>query len=735
MALTVTGAVTVPLAASRAATPAAAGSCGKWMNPHQSPDKRADELVAAMTTAQKLDLLHQHGADGQNYGAAGYVPGNAALCLPPLLLNDAGSGLADEQTGVTAYPAAISQVSSWDPALQSSLGKSLGGEAFHKGIDILLAPDVNIARLPQNGRTSEAYGEDPYLSGKTAVAYIRGVQSKHVIAEVKHYDANNQETDRGTVDERVGERALNEIYHPAFKAAVQQGHVGSVMCSYNRVNGAYACQNKPLLRHDLDAGMGFKGFVVSDWGATHSTVASTKNGLDMEMGVIETTDEQTDGSSSGINVETNFYAKPLAKDVADHKVPISRINEMVHRILRSMFAVGVFDHPPAAEPAAFADNVDNAATRKVATKAAEAGSVLLKNSHHVLPIAGQGRSIAVIGSDASTSASDVSQAGGSVHVNQPDVVTPLQGLTTRAAKDGDTVTYSDGTDVQAAAAAAKAADVAVVDIGYVEAEGKDLTSLGYTDGVCSITCVTHATNANALVKAVAAANPHTVVVLNTGGPAEMPWLSKVSGVLEAWYPGEGNGTALAALLFGDVNPAGKLPITFPKSLSHTPVHSTKQWPGVHSKAHYTEGLRVGYRWYDATHHTPLFPFGFGLSYSTFAVSHLHLHATASGVNATYRVTNTGNRTGAEVVQAYLHDPASSHEPPRQLKAYHRSLLRAGQSKHVTLHLANHAFAHYSTAHHGWQVSKGCYTVELGNSSRHHPLHARVARAGGTCPKG
>ncbi|HEX4862935.1 MAG TPA: glycoside hydrolase family 3 N-terminal domain-containing protein, partial [Acidimicrobiales bacterium] len=283
----IAGAVwTAPLLTSPSGTPAKAtpSSCGRWMDAGQTPDARASELVKSMTLDEKLQMVHQALGDVVgSFGAAGYIPAIPSLCIPELVLNDAGSGLGDGQLGVTSYPAAISQASSWDPQQQYRVGASLGEESFAKGVNVLLGPDVNIARVPLNGRTSEAFGEDPYLAGQTAAAFIQGVQSQHVIATVKHYDANNQETNRGTINEQIDNRTLHEIYQPAFKAAVGQGQAGSVMCSYNLVNSAYACQNGPLLNTDLKGQMGFPGFVVSDWGATHSTVNSAMNGLDMEM--------------------------------------------------------------------------------------------------------------------------------------------------------------------------------------------------------------------------------------------------------------------------------------------------------------------------------------------------------------------------------------------------------------------------------------------------------------------
>jgi len=715
--------------------PATGATCGRWMDAHQSPAARAHELLGAMTTTEKLAMVHQTVADLAWFGAAGYVAPIPSLCIPALTLNDAGSGLGDGQLGVTAYPAAIAQAASWDPSLQYQLGRSLGAESVAKGINVLLAPDVNIARVPLNGRTSEALGEDPYLSGQTAAAYIQGVQSEHVIATVKHYAANNQETNRMSVNELVTDRALHEIYEPAFDAAVTQGHAGSVMCSYNRVNGAYACQNPTLIHTQLERQYGFTGFVMSDWGATHSTVPSALAGLDMEMDVIQTPDALAPVIPDNPGAE-DYYGAPLAAAVASGQVPMAVLDGMVGRILGSMFAVGLFDHPVAPQPAASAAVADTAANRQVALQGAEAGTVLLRNQGQVLPFTGADRTIAVIGADATTpGALTVDQAGGSVHVNQPLLVSPLEAIAARAARSGAAVVYNDGSSPVAAATLARHADVAVVFAGYSEAEGADQPNLGFNQGLaCSLSCVSTSSDSDQLIAAVAAANTRTVVVLDTGGPVLMPWVDRVAGIVEGWYPGEEDGTAAAAVLFGDVDPAGKLPITFPRSQADLPTRTAAQYPGVGGVATYSEGLDVGYRWYQAQGIAPLFPFGFGLSYTTFALSGMTVTpTTGDGWVVTATVTNTGHRQGADVVQLYVGDPPSTAEPPNQLKAYQKVSLRPGQQTTVTLPVPEHALAIWDSAHQRWAVTSGCYRLSVGDSSAHLPLHADVGQGGATCP--
>jgi beta-glucosidase len=720
-----------------ASTPATAsvkplvGSCGDWMNSSQSPDTRASELVDVMSLNQKIHMLHQALADtAGSFGAAGYIPAIPSLCIPALVLNDAGSGLADAQTDVTAYPAAIAQASSWDPTLQRQVGASLGQEAFDKGVNVLLAPDVNIARVPLNGRTSEAFGEDPYLAGQTAAAYIQGVQSQHVMATVKHFDGNNQEANRMAINAHISQRTLEEIYQPPFNAALNQGGAAAVMCGYNQVNGAYDCQNGPLLQGDLDGQMGFKGFVVSDWGGTHSTVASALNGLDMEMGVVQEPALLAKLLPLDNGAIENYFGSPLKAAVLSGQVPVSDLNDMVHRILRSMFAVGLFDHPAPSLPVSYLTPVDTAANQFVALESAEAGSVLLKNSNGVLPLTNADKTIALIGLNASVGAETVNQAGGSVRVIQPLVSTPLTALLLRAAKEGDNVVYYDGSDPDVAATLAKSASVAIVYAGYTEEEGADLANFDFNNSVCTVAvseCVSEPSNSDQIISAVSAANPRTAVVLNTGGPALMPWLNQVSSVLEMWYPGEEDGNAAAALLFGDADPSGKLPVTFPASLSQLPTNTATQYPGVNGTEVYSEGLLVGYRWYDAEHLTPLFPFGFGMSYTSFAYSGLHLTPDGSTVKVTYTIANTGSRSGSDVAQVYVSDPAASGEPPDQLKAYQKTTLQPGQRSVVTLNLPASAFSDWSTATNSWQIAPGKYTIHLGDSSAGYALIATVTR--------
>jgi beta-glucosidase len=698
-----------PLTTTGAPASAASSAC-PWLNAHQSPARRTAELMANMTLDDKIqEVTGSSYSDQTNHGAAGIISANSRLCIPVLALNDAGAGMGDQQQFVTAFPDSIAQTASWDRGLTRRYGRALGTEAFTKGINVVLAPGVDIARTPLNGRNFEYAGEDPYLAGQTAVGVIRGIQSRHVIATVKHYAANDQETNRMTASSDVGERAMEEIHLPAFRAAVQQGHVGSVMCSYNRFHGVYACQNPTLLHRYLERQFKFNGWVMSDWTATHSTVQSTGT----------------------------YYGSKLKSAVQARQVPMRVLNGMVHRILFTMFRIGLFDHQPAEGNTAASANASTPASIATAKKVAEEGSVLLKNTRNVLPLTGHGRTIAVIGDAAGPSGAPVASQGyGSGHVPefgyQSGVVSPYQAINQRAGKNNDTVTYTPSTSAQAAATAAGAANVAVVFINDVETEGADRPDLVAHSGTCSLVsgCTYDKVDENALVSAVAAANPHTIVVVQSGGPIVMPWLSKVAGVVENWYPGQVDGNAIAPLLFGDADPSGKLPVTFPKRLA--------QYPGVNNKngvpqVRYSEGLLVGYRWYQAKHIAPLFPFGFGLSYTTFKFSRLGVHRLARGaVMVTARITNTGHRAGAQVAQLYVHQPARTGEPPRQLQAYQRVFLRPGRSATVHLRLTPMAFSHWNTRAHAFQISRGCYGIGVGDSSAHQPLHMNIARSGGSC---
>ena len=713
-------ALTLPaLLAGGPVTPARAQSC-PWMDASKSPDQRAHELVAAMSIDDKITMVHQAQPIWMHYGAAGYIPGNPDLCIPDLVLNDAGQGVGDQEVNTVAFPSGIAQASSWDSALQRKLGRAIGNEAWHKGINVQLAPDINIARVPMNGRNSEAFGEDPYLAGQGAAAWIQGIQQNPVIATVKHYALNNQEINRMTSSSDADERTIHEIYTPGFEAAVKQGKAGSVMCSYNRINGVYACEQPNLLNEILKGEFGFDGWVMSDWGGAHSTVDAALNGMDQEMDLAP----------------GKYFGDELKAAVEAGKVPQSRLDDMVLRIVRPMFRVGIFEHPAAEQPAAFGANVETPEDVALARQVSEAGTVLLKNDGAALPLTGSGKRIALIGSAAGPVGTGLSyNTGGSAHIPElgphPHVVTPLQGIQQRGGADNDVVVYADGGSTADAVAAASAADVAIVFANDAESEGNDRPDLTLSNAqACTLAgCSPLPYDQDALIEAVVQANPNTIVVLDTGGPMLMPWLDKVKGVLQAWFPGQEDGNAIAAILFGDVNPSAKLPQTFPAKQEDLPTRTKEQYPGVDDadgvpRVAYSEKLEVGYRWFDAQGIKPLFPFGFGLSYTTFDLRNLTVKAPKNGaIEATvgFDVANTGSRAGAEVPQVYVGAPAAAGEPPKQLKGYRKVEVQPGESEHVSLKLDQRAFSFWDRGVHDWRVAPGCYSIMVGRSSADLPL--------------
>jgi beta-glucosidase len=653
----------------------------------EDSDARARELVGKMSLQEKIEQLH--GIHDATYYR--YVPPNVRLGIPAFHIANGPVGVGpagdDPQKPATAFPAPISLAASWDLGLAKRYGVLIGKEAKDMDEDLLEAPDINIARVPQNGRTFEAFGEDPYLVSQIAVAEIPGIQSQGVIANVKHYAANNQESNRSKVNVIVDERTLHEIYLPAFEAAIKEGHVASLMAAYNKVNGVYCCENAELLDQILKNDWGFKGFITSDFGAVHSTASSALAGLDLEMPTGK------------------YFGSNLVTAVESGRVPMSVIDDKLIRRFRTMMEFGLFDHPTKAKPVPM--RKDGIEARRIA----EEGMVLLKNDGYELPLKPKGlTSIAVIGTFAFKAATG---GGGSSHVEPLYTVAPVDGIQQRVGSKVK-VTFADGKNVTYAAALAKSCDVAIVMVGDEETEGKDrsLTLRG---------------NQDELIVAVAAANPHTVVVLKTGSAVFMPWVDKVPAILEAWYPGEEDGKAVAAILFGDVDPSGKLPITFPKRLADLPANTPEQYPGVEDVAHYSEGVFVGYRHFDVENIEPLFPFGYGLSYTTFAYKNLSISAknistaveSGGTVAVDLEVANTGKQSGKEVVELYVGFPSTDliPQPPEQLKGFEKVALTPGQSRRVHLKLDAHSFATWDTSTHGWKIIPGTYRILVGSSSR------------------
>jgi beta-glucosidase len=817
---------------------ASAGTSGQpWRNPNQQAEVRAGELLAVLSTDQKIQL------------ALGNFAALASFGVPALNADDGPDGLRNP--GTTAMPSGQALAATFNRALAFAYGQVVGSEARGEGFNEWLGPAVDIDRTPLAGRQPEAEGEDPFLAGNTSAQVVLGAQGQHVIATLKHYTAYNQDFGRigfenapsqfargPAVNVAVSERALQEIYEAPFRTAVQQGHLDSVMCSYNQINGLPSCENPGTLG-DLKQGGGLGGFVVPDFGfAVRDPVAAALAGVDLPA---------LPGSSPGLT----------AADFTSGEIPAARLDDIDRRILFAVFDSGAFDYPLPATPAT---EVSTPAHQRVAAQVAEAGMVLLKNDQQVLPLSGKDRSIAVIGPSGSD-AVFVSGGSAGVPLATGQAVTPLAGITARAASAGVQVTSAQGSagdvaapalvpsaaltpasgtgpgllgtywsngdfsgapvltrvdpavdlsaapsqtgalwsarwtgtltpaetglyrfslaeagiatlkiagqafgpayreatqfvtgphyvlqgtvrltagqpvpveidysstsglfsqeihfgwqtpsqsGIPAAVAAARKADVAVVFANDAQGEGMDRTSLSLPG------------DQDQLIEAVAAANRHTVVVLNTGGPVLMPWLPAVGGVVEAWYPGQAFGTAIAAVLFGDADPAGRLPVTFPAGGTQGPAPATqpRHYPGVNGVVSYDEGLDVGYRWYDATGQRPLFPFGYGLSYEHFAVSGVNASYSPRDGSATVTatVTNASSRSGPATLELYLASPPAAQEPPKQLKGYGNVDLAPGQSKLVVFRLAPGDLAYYKTSSSQFAVAPGRYTVLVGTSS-------------------
>jgi beta-glucosidase len=837
-AAAVAGLVLSPAGTALAAPPSTAGpnpAC-PWVGSTAPINTRTAEVVSKMTLDEKIAMVH----GGATSSYTGEVPGDSRLCIPALKMQDGPTGVRMDDT--TQLPAAADVAASFDTSVAKSYGSVIGAEDKAKGVDVDLGPTINIVRDPRWGRAFESYSEDPYLAGQMGASDINGIQGQDVMAQVKHWALYNQETNRNSPSDNVviDDRTVHEIYTSAFGTVVDESNPSSAMCSYASVNGTYACESAYLdgiLKDDF----GFQGFITSDWGGTHSTVASANAGMDMQM-----PDDQ-------------YFGAALKTAVQSGQVAQSRVDDMVTRILREQFRFGMFDHPSLDTPGAVASTPAHVA---VAKDASQAGTVLLKNANDVLPLnTDKTKSIAVIGDGAG--ADTLTAGGGSASVAGTGTVTPYDGIKARAGSAA-TVTYAQGsqapggalppigsdylsppsgtghglqgdyysnttlagspaatqTDPQVAfnwngAAPAEGVSGASfsakwtgnitppktgsytfgltsddgsrllidgkqvidnwrdqgantetakvdltagtpvkVEVDYYQSGGGATVNLGWTQPGDTNTLIDQAAalaatsdvavvyandyesegsdlsnidlpgDQNQLISAVAAANPDTVVVLNTGSAVTMPWLDKVKGVMEAWYPGQQAGNAIAGLLFGDVNPSGKLPVTFPVSLDQVPASTPAQWPGVDGTVQYSEGLNVGYRWYDTNDLTPLYPFGYGLSYTSFAFSGLrvgHQLDENGKVSATADVTNTGSREGAEVAQLYLTDPAATGEPARQLKGFQKVDLKPHQTKQVRFEISAQDASYWNTDAQAWTLGSGTYKVQVGDSSRHLPL--------------
>ncbi|WP_370287816.1 beta-glucosidase [Nocardioides sp.] len=714
---------TVPAASARPA------ACAAWMDPRDSADERAEALVAAMSTTQKLHMVTFGDTPPYllYYGTAGHVTGIPELCVPDLVLSDAGSGVAGLQIGTTTFPSGVAQASTWNTDLQREVGRVIGREAHRKGINVMLGPGMNIARTPYNGRNFEYFGEDPHLAAEMTVPFIRGIQDNPVIADAKHYALNDQETDRQTVDVRVDERTAREIYLAPFEAAVTRADVGSVMCSYNRVAGEYACENEALLTDVLREDWSFDGFVVSDWGAVHSTAASAMAGLDLEMHAVPFATPATPVFGAGGRY---FDAASMRPALASGAITRARLDEMVRNIVRPMFREGLFERSTGTSLVRYLADVSTRAHRRVATRVASEGTVLLKNRGDLLPLAPRvagGRTIAVIGYAANpVGAASTTAGGGSSHGSglPPRTTSLLTSLLARAADTGDRILYAEGSSVIDAQLIASLADLAIVVAADGSTEAAD-RNLSMQAPVCaSLLCLNLPVDQERMVEAVVAANPNNVVVLDTGGPVRMPWLDDAGAVLLPWFGGIQHGESLARIVYGVDEPSGRLPQTLPRSIEQNRFPRAA-YPGIGGVARYSERLEIGYRWYDAHRASPLFPFGFGLGYSTFRYSDLTVTPDGRGAVVAFRVRNTGDRTAAAVPQVYVEAPRAAGSPPRELRGFTKLTLRPGESRTVRIRLGERAFSQWSVRAHDWRITPGTYGVRVGSHSRDLPLRGVV----------
>ena len=708
--------------------PGPQGSVAVYLDESQPIEKRVEDALSRMTLEEKVAILHAQ----SKFSSAG-VP---RLGIPEVWCTDGPHGIRPEvlwdewdQAGwtndsCTAFPALTCLAATWNPEMSALYGKSIGEEARYREKDILLGPGVNIYRTPLNGRNFEYMGEDPYLSSWMVVPYIEEVQKNGVAACVKHFALNNQEAHRHGIDVEVDDRALNEIYLPAFKAAVQEGGAWAVMGAYNKYKGEHCCHNRYLLNDILKRDWAFDGVVVSDWGGTHDTKQAAENGLDMEFG------SWTDGLSWGAsNAYDNYYlAAPYLDMLCKGEASTATLDDKARRVLRLIFRTAMNTRKPFGS---LNSPEHLAAARRIAGE----GMVLLKNEGGVLPIdLGRAKTIAVVGENAIKM---MTVGGGSSSLKVRHEYTPLEGIRAAAAGKAEVIyergyvgdvtgdyngvktgqdlseSRSEAQLIADAAAAARKAD-AVIFVGglnksnHQDCEGDDRLQYGLPYAQDKV------------IGALAEANPNLAVVIVSGNAVAMPWIDRVPAVLEAWFSGSEAGNALADVVFGAVNPSGKLPFTFPVRLEDNGAHALGEYPGA-DKVKYNESIFVGYRWHDKEQLKPLFAFGHGLSYTAFAVGNVKADRTTLAPNGSIRisadVTNTGDRAGAEVVQLYIGDEQSSlPRPVKELKGFQKVSLNPGQTQTVTFEITSGMLQYYDDAKGAWVAEPGAFTAYVGAAS-------------------
>jgi beta-glucosidase len=697
-----------------------------------NPDERAADAVSKMSLDEKLQFVFsyfatdwqgQHPPAGVRYGSAGFVPGLPRLGIPPQWETDAGIGVAtqggaQEKRLRTALPSGIATAATWNPEVAFRGGQMIGSEARASGFNVMLAGGVDLARDPRNGRNFEYAGEDPLLAGTIVGSEIAGIQSNHIISTTKHYALNDLETGRKGHDAVIDHAAARMSDLLAFQLAIERGHPGSVMCSYNKVDGDFACENAWLLNDVLKRDFHYPGYVMSDWGAVHSTEKAALNGLDQESGWPFD--------------DKPYFREPLKAAVLAGRVPEARIDDMARRVVRSLYATGAADNPVSEN-----GPIDYSANAAVSQADAEQGIVLLKNDGNLLPLGPSVRRIVVIGGHAdkgvlagSGSSLVYPRGGNAVPGLAPTAwpgpvvyypSSPVEAL--RSLAPNASITYVDGANPAAAAAAARGADVAIVFATQWSSESIDVPMA--LDG-----------NQNALIESVAQANPRTAVVLETNAGVIMPWAARVPAIVEAWYPGTAGGAAIANVLSGRVNPSGHLPITFYQSDGQLPRPVR---PGGNSEMdqfsiNYSEGAAVGYKWMQRQHLQPLFPFGHGLSYTSFAYGPISATGQRTGaVHVRFTMSNSGRRPGMAVGQVYASPVAGGWEAPQRLVGFAKVGLAPGQSKTVKIDVDPRLLATFDEVGHAWHIRGGQYRLMLGASSADLRSNTSVALAPLTLP--
>ena len=690
---------------------------GAWAQAksEQATQAKINSIVKKLTLEEKIAMLHANGI----FSAAG-VP---RLGIPQLMTDDGPLGVREDvkegwgsanltTDSATFFPNGSALAATWNPELAYRFGHDMGEEAKARGKSIMLAPAFNICRTPLCGRTYEYYSEDPFLNARLAVQSVKGIQSQHVAACVKHYAVNNQEIERGRVSVDVDERTLREIYLPAFKAAITEGNAWTIMSAYNKLRGSYCSENTYLLQKILKGEWKFKGIVISDWGGTHSTVNAANNGLDLEMG-------------SGPKYNNYFFADKLLDSVKAGKVSEKVIDEKVRRILWVMYHTTMSENQPAGK-------LNTPEHSKTVYDIAAESIVLLKNEKHLLPLNTSGiKSIAVIGDNATRT---FHLGGFGAGVKAKYEVTALAGLQSRLGSSVTinyaqgysgvyrparrnapaTVVKTDSTLIPNAVAAAKSSDIAILFVGGnrdYESEGRDRPDLSLPF------------NEQALIDTVTTVNPNTIVVVVGGAPYDIGKIKQNnSTIVWSWYNGSENGNALADVLIGKINPSGKLPFTFPAQLKDSPAHALDAYPGANLEVNYKEGILVGYRWFDTKKIEPLYCFGYGLSYTDYKYSGFFTnkksYASSETITATLKVKNTGKYAGKETVQLYVSKPGSVVErADKELKAFKKVSIAPGETASVTLNIPVKDLAYYDTTGSKWVVEPGKYKLLAGTSSR------------------